>query len=425
MLIDIIKQLIKTNKKINKSELSRNYKVDRKTISKLINNLKNDENFEYKRNVKKPLLNQIDIFIDIIKEKLNEPKIKIQTIYDFLKRDFGIKFSYQYFSLYLRKNNLKTKVSKKEIMTRIETPPAYQAQVDWKENIKLKLKNGNVVVFNVFVMILSFSRKVKFIFALDKTQETVFKCILQSLNSFKIVPEEILFDNMKTVVNGINKNIGETEINEKFRQFAKDVGFNIYSCAIRRPQTKGKVEAAVKKVGAIKVYDGFCNSIDEIIQKLQIIEDEINNKKSRATNLEPNYYHPFEIQASNFRIKTPYDLNNIFNSKSLYLIRKVDSTGFISYKSNYYSVPYNYRNKKVFVKEINKILIIEDEFSLICTHNVLEKIGNKTSYHLNHLKENLNHFNKGSTKKTIDQIIKLNIEAYKAKAIIDKGEKNE
>lgn len=41
---------------------------------------------------------------------------------------------------------------------RFETSPGEQAQVDWKENVSIVLKNGTKIVINILVMTLSYSR---------------------------------------------------------------------------------------------------------------------------------------------------------------------------------------------------------------------------------------------------------------------------
>ncbi len=58
---------------------------------------------------------------------------------------------------------------------RFETPPGKQAQVDWKEDIKLTSKYGEVFIFNVFSYKLGNSRFCCFTYKKNKTQQDVFK----------------------------------------------------------------------------------------------------------------------------------------------------------------------------------------------------------------------------------------------------------
>lgn len=46
----------------------------------------------------------------------------------------------------------------KESTIRFETSPGLQAQVDWKENMKLYSKHGEEFVINIFLTLLGYSR---------------------------------------------------------------------------------------------------------------------------------------------------------------------------------------------------------------------------------------------------------------------------
>ncbi len=70
----------------------------------------------------------------------------------------------------------------------------------------------------------------------------------QAFEFFGGTTKEILFDNMKTVVDQAKSNYHTAIINEKFRQFAKDANFNIVTCRPYRPQTKRKSRKFSKKL---------------------------------------------------------------------------------------------------------------------------------------------------------------------------------
>ena len=64
----------------------------------------------------------------------------------------------------------------------------------------LKNRDGKEFTINIFLIILGYSRLKYLNLTLDKTQETVFQSLTNSFKYFGGVPKEILFDNMKTVV---------------------------------------------------------------------------------------------------------------------------------------------------------------------------------------------------------------------------------
>src|SRR3712207_9227477 len=57
--------------------------------------------------------------------------------------------------------------------------------------------------------------------SLDKTQEVLFSFLDESFQAFGGVPEELLTDNMKTVMDLPRTNYSKGKVNNKFQQFAK------------------------------------------------------------------------------------------------------------------------------------------------------------------------------------------------------------
>lgn len=92
-------------------------------------------------------------------------------------------------------------------------------------------------------MILSASR-VKYIeFVKHCDLRSMERCILNAFRYFGGAPEEVLTDNMKTLV--IRRETDKIIWNLQFADFAVDIRFPSKVCNIRRPQTKGKVERLV------------------------------------------------------------------------------------------------------------------------------------------------------------------------------------
>ena len=67
---------------------------------------------------------------------------------------------------------------------RFETSPGFQAQVDWKEKFKLTNKSGEIIEFNVFIVVLGYSRMKYLMVTKDRTQTTVFNGLLESFKYF-------------------------------------------------------------------------------------------------------------------------------------------------------------------------------------------------------------------------------------------------
>jgi len=81
---------------------------------------------------------------------------------------------------------------------RFETPPGLQAQMDWGS--KKLMIGGQLTRIKIFVMVLGFSRAIYVEFTMDETLPTLIACHEHAFNWFGGIPEEILYDNPRTIV---------------------------------------------------------------------------------------------------------------------------------------------------------------------------------------------------------------------------------
>lgn len=218
---------------MNKSEIARRFGCSWKTVDRKINPEKYIKNNNKKRKYK----SKLEPYTEIILTKLDTYCCSSKSVYLLLKDKYGYTGSYSLVNKFAS-NHKKEQTRKATI--RYETIPGHQAQVDWKEKFKLTDAYGVEYTINIFLIILGYSRK-KFIkLTFDRSQQTLFECMSQAFEFFGGTTKEILFDNMKTVVDHAKSNYHSVVINEKFRQFAKDANFNIVTCRPYRPQTKRK-----------------------------------------------------------------------------------------------------------------------------------------------------------------------------------------
>ena len=128
---------------------------------------------------------------------------------------------------------------------RFETEPGRQAQVDWKECGKMEI-DGQIQKVYAFVMLMGYSRIPFVLFTLDMTSSTLLQAHLRAFQYFGAVPQEILYDNMRTAWYNSG---GVWQVNSKLLEFASACGFRPLRCQVRRPQTKGKVERFIGYLG--------------------------------------------------------------------------------------------------------------------------------------------------------------------------------
>ncbi len=231
--------------KPNFSELARIYGIDRRTVKKYY------EGYEGKpKSRNKP--SKLDKYYDEIKSKLGIKGVTVKGVYEYFKSKDETIGTYSNFNKYVKKKGLKRE-KKMKGHPRFETDPGKQAQVDWKENIKLVSRNGEEFIINVLDFKLGYSRYCCFELSKTKTQEELIESLIRIFKDIGGVPKEILFDNTPAVVDITG---GKIKVNSRFRNFAKDFGFEVRLCKPRHSYTKGKVEAANKFIDWILPYQG-------------------------------------------------------------------------------------------------------------------------------------------------------------------------
>jgi transposase len=138
----------------------------------------------------------------------------------------------------------KRESSRAVAVRRFETPPGRQAQVDWGHLGTLEM-DGEDCKLSGFTFTLGYSRMMMAEAALDQKLGTLLRMHEEAFRQLGGVPEEILYDRMKTVWMGIDDR-GEVVWHPMFLDFARYWGFTPRLCAAYRAQTKGKVESGIK-----------------------------------------------------------------------------------------------------------------------------------------------------------------------------------
>ena len=382
------------NIKPNFSELAREYDLDRRTIKKYY------DGYEGKCKSRKKG-SRLDQYYSEIKDKLAINGVTVNGVYEYLKDKYDDIGTYSNFNKYVKLKALKPKKAMKGHV-RFETPPGKQAQVDWKEDVKLTSKYGEVFIFNVFSYKLGNSRYCSFIYKRHKTQQDVFDSLIQSFKVTGGVPKEILFDNMKTVVD-INKD--GRKINSKLKAFADDFGFKISLCKPRHSYTKGKVESANKFVEWLLPYEGEFETEADIIAILEKINSKVNQAPSQATNIPPILLFQKEKE-----YLLPLPSNHVIESYMNYDRKtKVHKDSLITYNGSKYSVPPKYIGESVTLKTIDNELQIYFNTDLISTHHLS---NNKINYNEDDYKAILSRVLKNKSIDDIESLATANLKQF-------------
>lgn len=406
-LVDLpkLKTLMESLKmKINKSRLARDMGVDRRTINRYL------EGFEKKTSRKRS--SKIDDYYETIALLLSEESKQIfyykRVLWQYLTDNHGLNCPQSTFRAYISRkpefqsyfDSEKKKKEKKEVI-RFETPPAEQAQLDWKENIRYITKDGEIIEVNVCVLLLAHSRFRTFHLSLSKSQSVLLSFLTESFELLGGVPKTIVTDNMKTVMDQPRTNYRKGKINERFAQFAKDMGFEVQPCIAGRPMTKAKVEAPMKIIDEIHAYQGKFD-YEELHQFVQNLCNRINNSYHQGTGKIPILAFKKE---RNLLTPLPHDRIRDFYKIDHKRV-KVNTSNMFSYKSNQYSVPSGYIGKTVGLQVYDNQLFVYYNTELIVRHSIrLAKLNYKPEHYTEALARGLPYT------ETIEELAKKNLEA--------------
>ena len=352
--------------KPNFSELERNFKINRHTIKKYY------EGYEGKKETRNRA-SKLDKYYDEIKSKINLVGITQKGLYEYLYEKDNKIGTYSNIKKYLTKHNIKPN-KRQKVHLRYETDPGDQLQFDWKEDIRMISKHGEIFEFNVFSVTLGYSRMHNFVYSKTKTREDVERCLIATFKYFSGVPRSLLTDNMRAIVdiNGTKR-----KINLEFNQFAKDMGTDIKLCKPRSPETKGKDETANKFMSWLIPYNNEFENEEELIQIIENIRNKVNSTVHQTTNVPPILL---------FQKEKEYLLPLPSNKVMLSYLESMEKTkvypdSLIYYKGKKYSVPPKYINQYVQVKQTDNILYIYHNKQLIATHEINLKLINYAKEH--------------------------------------------
>lgn len=367
-IFERMKLMKKEGIKPNYAEVARQYGCDYRTVKKYFEN-------DVDEKTSRVYVSKLDPFKEIVKEKV-ALGCTAYSIYKFIEKQ-GFKGKYTIVKNYCRE--IRNEELKKATI-RFETSPGLQAQVDWKEELTMVSRQGEIFTVNIFLMVLGYSRRKYIELTLDRNQDTLMNAMVRGFKYFEGVPVEIIFDNMRTVVDQSKTMYDKAVINDRFYQFSKDMGFEVWACRPYRPQTKGKVEALARTTNRLKVYDGEFDTIDDLDEIVRELRDDLDKEISQATGKPPH-----ELWKTEKEHLHPLPTGEILDTYlTIPLTRKVTKESMIVYNKKKYSLPVNYIGKNVDVKEENGKLHIFYQKKLVSSFDISER---KYNYKTEHLKQ--------------------------------------
>lgn len=364
-------KILKLSKiKPNFSKLAREYEIDRRTVKKYYDGYKGKPAHRNKAS-------KLDKHKQLIVQKLQIKGANVKAVYEFIVDEVDENIgTYSNFNKYVVANNLRPKTVAKG-HPRYETAPGIQAQVDWKEDIKIANCYGEIFTFQVFDYKLGYSRYPIFTYKLYKTRQDVIDCLIASFKATGVIPREILFDNMSSVV---DRDGNRRNISNRMKAFAKDFNFKIKLCKPRHPFTKGKVEVLNKFLAWIYPYEGEFETEEELIAILEKINAKVIRRTCDETGVPPLLLFQKEKEYLQ-SLPSKEVIESYLTCDRQTIVRKDSMVTFMKCK---YSVPAEYIEKPVRLCIINDQLEIYYSTELIAKHRLSDK---KLNYKTSHYKQ--------------------------------------
>lgn len=264
---------------LSKAEIARELGVSRRTVYHWIEGgqLERDlDNAAVQYTPRPAVPCKVDPFRPIIDTRLAEfPKLTATRLFDEI-RAAGYAGGYTQVKEYVRQVR---PAPVPDPVVRFETPPGYQAQVDFAE---FRLPWGKRFAL---LVVLGYSRLMWLQFYSRQTMAVLMDGLEEAFAFFGGVPAELLFDQMKAVIIEDERAIGGKLLeNAEFMRFAAHWNFRIRACRPYRAKTKGKVERPIGYVRESFFYGrSFLNDADLNTQAQSWLERTANVRTHRTT----------------------------------------------------------------------------------------------------------------------------------------------
>jgi len=334
------------------SEIARQSGRDRKTIRRLLR--------EGTQAARKPrqISSKLDPFREYLLARMvgEDPVSNAEVLYDEI-HELGYRGGRSILKEFMHPFRA---LAKEKATVRFETPPGRQAQVDWGTFKKPGRKR-----VQGFVMTLGWSRTQYLDFTDSQALALFLACHEQAFHDFGGVPEEILYDRVKTVWLR-DDDRGDPVFHPGFVDFAEYYGFRPRLCRAQRPQTKGKTENGVgyvRKNFWPRVRD--YRSAQDLLGLRRRWLDEICNVRIHGTTGERPVDRLPKEGLRSIQDLPPY--------RALVLERRrVARDCFVSYAGSWYSAPAEYAGREVWVRQTEDRLVICDQDRVLAEHPLAE-----------------------------------------------------
>ena len=352
------------NDGVSVSEISRRLNKDRKTVRRYIQQGLQPAVY----GPRLPRGSVLDEYKGYLRERINQqPGLSAKRL---LRDITGMGFTGSYTTLtdYLRQIRPD---NQHEYELRFETAPGVQAQADFARfAVRFTSEPGVERVVWLFSMVLGHSRYLFGRFAWRQTLDTVVRCHIEAFEAFGGVPQQILYDRMKTAVLG-EPEPGEIVYHPTLMALGKHYGFMPKACKAYRAKTKGKVERPFRYIRQDFFLDGQFEDMEDLNRQFDQWLCEVAHQREHGTTHRIVQDH-FREERLSLQALPAGIFNDVLSSE-----RRVTRDGMVSVDGNLYSIPNGIRLSTVQVERTATTLHLIHEGQQLAVHPLLTGRGKR------------------------------------------------
>jgi transposase len=352
------------NRGWSQRRLSQEYGISRKRVKRI---LKESERLRTEGIVLKakshPRKSKLDPYKEYIGQLLEQFKgITVQRIFELLlQKGYPGKITIveDYIAI-IRKTRIG------EEIRCVETAPGQRAAHDWSEYmIEFTQTEGKEQKIIFFSYILAYSRRQYIEVVEDKTQRTLFECLVHAFMYFDGAAREIKSDNQKVCVD--RWECGQPIFNRHYLGFASHYGFRPLAIQPRRPVENLKIERPFYYLETNFLNGRHFRHKDDLKEQLRLWLTQVNDmRKHRTTGRQPIEMFTDEISFLLPLPKKHYDT-------SLIVYRVVNQESCIHWEGRCYYVPGNNMFKSCPLRITREqVIIYSPGFEQLAAHTIPE-----------------------------------------------------
>lgn len=271
--------------------------------------------------------------------------LSIQLVWEKLRDHHSVKVSYSCVQRFVHS------LKKADSFVPMHSLPGEEGQVDFGYSGFFTLPDGRRVKVWVFCMVLSHSRFSYHEAVLDQSSDTFLRCHQHAFEYFGGAPLDVRLDNLKAGV--IAPDFYEPLLQVQYAEFLAHHGAVAKPCRVRTPEHKGKVESGIKYV----TRNFFAGLEHREWARLNMdlhtwTVEKCNQRQHGTTKRLPQEL--FDSVEKGALTALPGLRYEVWHTEQ----RKVNRLGHVTFRDNYYSLPYQYVARDVTLRTNGTLLRI-------------------------------------------------------------------